>query len=271
MGQRPAQSVSLALCLGGFDPSGGAGILRDVITLSSFGIHPMALRTAETVQNGEGCLGIAPPEPDPMAQLEALLPHLRGAWGLKVGMMALPPRLRRELLGRLQELGPRFRIWDPILGPTRGVPLHSGETLLEMAGEILPAGGWIVSPNWVEAEALGRAAGARLAEPGAMVQPLLDAGAEAVWMKGGHREGAVVEDLWITPAGVKGLGPRVRQPGSIRGTGCALASAWLALRLLGRESREAALEASRWLDGRRGSSAVPGSFGRPTLPPGGAA
>jgi len=63
------------------DPSAGAGILRDVMTLAALGVHPMAVSTADTVQNGLVCLAIRPPR-DPLPAFDALVPHLGGAWGV---------------------------------------------------------------------------------------------------------------------------------------------------------------------------------------------
>ena len=83
-------AIPVALCLGGMDPSAGAGLLRDVMTLAGLGIQPMAVCTAETVQNGRACAAILAP-PDPLPFLEALAPHLAGAWGVKLGLCRLDP------------------------------------------------------------------------------------------------------------------------------------------------------------------------------------
>ena len=41
----------IGLTIAGFDPSGGAGILEDVKTMASFGLHPCAVVTSLTAQN----------------------------------------------------------------------------------------------------------------------------------------------------------------------------------------------------------------------------
>ena len=43
----PSPAAPVGLCLGGLDPSGGAGLLRDVMTLAALGVQPMAVCTAE--------------------------------------------------------------------------------------------------------------------------------------------------------------------------------------------------------------------------------
>ena len=84
-----ATAPSVALCLGGMDPSGGAGLLLDAATTAAFGVLPMVVATAETIQNGIACSRILPPAVDPVARLEALGPHLAGRWGVKLGLCAL--------------------------------------------------------------------------------------------------------------------------------------------------------------------------------------
>jgi len=254
----------LALCLGGLDPSAGAGLLRDVITLAALGVQPMAVCTADTVQNGAQCLAIRPGT-DPLAPLEALRPHLTGPWGVKLGLCALAPAVFQALAELVAELGPSVRIWDPIQAPTAGVGLHDAPGLRAMAGTLLKGGGWVVAPNLPEAAAL---AGLKGGSPEALARPLLDLGAEAVWLKGGHGDAKEVEDLWITAQGVLSLGRAPRLPGDRRGTGCTLASAWLGLRLLGQDGPGAARAAAEFLRRRWHPPVIPGGFGRPCFAPG---
>jgi hydroxymethylpyrimidine/phosphomethylpyrimidine kinase len=133
-----------------------------------------------------------------------------------------------------------------------------------MAGVLLGTGGWVVSPNLPEAGALAGAG----ADPAALARPFLELGAVAVWLKGGHGDGDTVEDLWITPGRVFSLGRSPRLPGERRGTGCTLASAWLAWRLRGQDGPEAARSAARFLRGRWEPPLRPGGFGRPCFAPG---
>lgn len=257
----------IGLSLAGFDPSGGAGILLDVRTLAELGALPMAIPLAETVQNGLACTRILPPAADPLLRLESLGPHLGGAWGVKVGLCALDlPGLRR-LMATLAQLSPRIRIWDPILAPSAGVGCHDPGGLRDLAKAILPGGGWIVSPNRGEAAALAGLppASIRTADPEALSRPLLELGAAAVWLKGGHADGEIVQDLWITEAGILPLESSPRLPGQRRGTGCFLSAAWLGLRLQGLPEVEAAREAARLLRSRWDRAAIPGGLGRPCL------
>ena len=255
----------VALCLGGMDPSGGAGLLRDVMTLADLGCQPMAVSLAETVQNGLSCSRIEAPGLDPVQRLECLAPHLAGRWGVKVSLCALEQAAFRRLCATLRHLAPPLRIWDPILAPSAGVGLHDGAGLRRMAADLLPMGGWVVSPNRGEAAAFAGLPpeAIRTAPPEALAAPWLGAGARAVWLKGGHAAGDQVQDLWITSQGIQALEAAPRLPGERRGTGCLLSATWLGLCLQGLEDIPAARASARRLRSRWDAAFAPGGAGRP--------
>lgn len=259
----------VALCLGGMDPSAGAGLLRDVLALAELGCQPMAVSLAETLQNGLACVRIEAPHLDPVQRLETLAPHLAGRWGLKLSLCALAAQDFRRLCATLRHLAPPVRIWDPILAPSAGVGLHDGQDLRVMAADLLPMGGWVVSPNRGEAAAFAGLPpeAIRHAAPEALATPWLEAGATAVWLKGGHAAGDQVQDLWITAEGTRPLEAAPRLPGERRGTGCLLSATWLGLRLRGLDDLEAAREAARRLRARWDQAFSPGGLGRPMFTP----
>jgi len=251
----------LALCLGGMDPSGGAGLIRDAVTLAELGCQPMAVSLAETLQNGLACSRIEPPGMDPVLRIESLAPHLVGRWGVKLSLCALDEKTFRRLCATLRHLAPPIRIWDPILAPSAGVGLHDGGDLRRMAADLLPMGGWVVSPNRGEAAAFAGLPPEmiRTASTETLASPWLEAGADAVWLKGGHASGNDVQDIWITRRGSEPLEQAPRLPGERRGTGCLLAATWLGLRLLGQDDRQAALESAHRLRGRWDFAFTPGA------------
>ena len=257
--------VPVALCLGGMDPSAGAGLLRDALTLASLGVHPMAVSTAETLQNGISCQLIAGPSISPALRLEALKPHLTGRWGVKLGLCALAIEELEGLMAGVDEMAPLCRIWDPIQAPTSGVTLHDGAALRRMAEVVLRGGEWVVSPNRLEAAIFGGLPPD--ADPRRLAEAFLEAGARAVWIKGGHASGELLEDFWVDAKGACGLGSRPRLPGDRRGTGCTLASAWLGFRLGDLEDLEAARRASGWIQEHWARAFTPGGAGRPVFAP----
>ncbi|GLH71929.1 hydroxymethylpyrimidine/phosphomethylpyrimidine kinase [Geothrix limicola] len=265
----PASAPPLALCLGGMDPSGGAGLLRDVLALSELGCQPMAVSLAETLQNGLACVRIEPPAMDPIQRIETLAPHLVGRWGVKLSLCALEAGTFRRLCATLRHLAPPIRIWDPILAPSAGVGLHDGEDLRRMAAELLPMGGWVVSPNRGEAAAFAGLPpeAIRTASAEELSLPWLKAGAAAVWLKGGHGAGDQVQDVWITEGRLQPLEATPRLPGERRGTGCLLSATWLGLRLQGLDDLAAAEASARRLRARWNRAFAPGGVGRPMFTP----
>ena len=259
----------LVLCLGGMDPSGGAGIVRDALALSELGCQPMVVSLAETLQNGLACTRIEPPCMDAVQRVEALAPHLVGRWGAKLSLCALNVKDLRRLCATLRHLAPPVRIWDPILAPSAGVGLHDGGDLRRMAADLLPMGGWVVSPNRGEAAAFAGFPPDAIhsASVEALATPWLEAGATAVWLKGGHAPGNQVQDFWITPQGIQALALAPRLPGERRGTGCLLSATWLGLRLQGLDDRQAALESAHRLRGRWHLAFSPGGAGRAMFSP----
>ena len=264
-----SSATPIGLSLAGLDPSAGAGLFLDARVMAELGVLPMGIPLAETLQNGLGCTRIEAPSMDPVRRLEALGPHLTAPWGVKLGLSAVDLPTLRRLLGTLEGLAPACRIWDPILAPSAGVGHHLPEALQDLARAILPSGRWIVSPNWGEAAALAGIPpeGIATAEPGTLARPLLDLGARAVWLKGGHRKGEQVEDLWITADGIRSLGAHPRLPGQRRGTGCFLSAAWVAFRLKGLDDEGAARAADTHLRGAWDRAAAPGGAGRPCFLP----
>lgn len=255
----------VALLMGGLDPSCGAGILRDALTVAAHGVQPMVLPTAETLQNGVACLQIGAPGMSPRLRLEALAPHLTGSWGVKLGLADLAMDDLAALASDLKALNPSVAIWDPVLAPTAGVGLHDGRALGRMADRLLAAHPWVVAPNRLEAAALAELPAD--ADPVNLARPWLDRGASAIWLKGGHGEGAQVEDLWMTREGAVSLGASPRLEGERRGTGCTLASTWLALRLKGADEVAAARAAAAWVRERWYQAFSPGGAGRPMFGP----
>jgi hydroxymethylpyrimidine/phosphomethylpyrimidine kinase len=229
----------------------------------------MAISLAETLQNGLACTRIEAPSLDPIQRLETVAPHLVGRWGLKLSLCAVEARNFRRLAASLRHLAPPIRIWDPILAPSAGVGLHDGEDLRRMAADLLPMGGWVVSPNRGEAAAFAGLPpeAIRSASVETLSSPWLEAGAAAVWLKGGHAAGQHVQDVWITKAGIKDLESAPRLAGERRGTGCLLSATWLGLRLLGWDDQQAALESARRLRTRWEHAFSPGGVGRAMFAP----
>lgn len=236
----------MVIVVGGIDPSGGAGLLRDVATAAARGARAHAVGTAWTEQS-EGVHRVEPRAPAAVRDaLTGAIATARPA-AVKIGM-AVGPATAAALLEALAGYdGPI--VVDPVLATSRGGTLWDGapKDLVPLLRRAT-----VVTPNAVEA---GELAGL-LVETGASAEAaarfLLDRHRlQAVLVKGGHLDEAeaVVTDALVTAGGARHwTRPRVPGPAP-RGTGCALATA-IAVELGRGQDLPAAVEAAgTWLAG----------------------
>ena len=216
--------MTTVLVIAGTDSSGGAGLARDVVTLTRLGVEAQCAVTAVTAQTDREVMAVELlPVRLVQAQICAALATRRAA-AIKIGMLgsgaiveavaeAIPPRARMPL------------VLDPVLAAS------SGGALLDAAGQaalralLLPRT-TLLTPNIPEAaQLLGAAPASSAAEIIAQGRALCGRGAGAVLMKGGHAGGELATDWLVTAEGgvLELSAPRLG--GARRGTGCALASA----------------------------------------------
>ena len=224
--------------LGGLDPTGGAGVLRDFATANriapSLPVHCVV--TAWTRQ------GTGAPAQSAAVDSERLVWQLRALpqpQAVKIGLV--PAGLEDPLLECLAEVEAPI-VLDPVLRASDGGVLGSTPQTLER----LIARATLVTPNLDEAAALVDAGG----DAGDLLVTLRERFPKVgILLKGGHaREADCVVDRLSTSARVHEL-VRPRWPGpDPRGTGCALATA-IACHLAQGESLEEAVSAAvSWLD-----------------------
>lgn len=242
--------------VGGLDPTGGAGVLRDHFTAGAVApeLSSHCVVTAWTRQ-GDG----APARPGriDVDGLEARLRRLPPPAAVKLGLVPDPcvPVVRRAIA----ELAVPI-VADPVMRASDGGDLGATPAALEP----LLAIATVVTPNVPEAIAL---VGEDL-DPKGLIDALVSRfPGTGVLLKGGH--GPVVErvtDRFAVSGTVHELS-RPRWPeGDIRGTGCALATAIACRLALGDPPDAAVRRAVTWLDdARRGARSGPD--GRLHLPP----
>ncbi len=233
------------ICVGGLDPGGGAGLLRDFVSATALGACAVVVPTAWTVQAEDGVTGIEPAGPEALARSLARLvatPY-DGATAVKIGMVATGP-LAAAIIAGLQDFqGPI--VFDPVLSASAGGSLFLGPTP-ERSLQALWQRATLVTPNLAEASALTGLATGNLAEATAAGQRLIALGACAVLVKGGHLLGEAT-DVLVTSHAIKTfVGPRIIGP-SPRGTGCALAVALAVFLASGLDLRGAIAAAKAWL------------------------
>jgi len=224
MGENKSPRLGRVLIIAGSDSGGGAGIQADIKTVTALGGYAATAITAVTVQD---TLGVHAVHPVPLeiieAQARVVLADI-GADAIKTGMLASVPVV--ELVARLLE-GPGAGIpavIDPVMVAKGGAALLHQMAVAAVVRELVPRAA-LLTPNAPEAQALTGIAVADLDGQRRAGERLLQLGAKAVLMKGGHVAGPMVIDLLLTPDGETTFeGPRL-ETRNTHGTGCTLASA----------------------------------------------
>jgi hydroxymethylpyrimidine/phosphomethylpyrimidine kinase len=237
-------SLPIVLTIAGFDPSCGAGVAADLKTLSANNCYGVAAITALTVQSTQGVKAIhATPAATLRAQLDALAEDLNIA-AVKIGMLG--NRANAAVVAEFLDATKLSNVvLDPVLQPTT-----SGPDLLDAAGvkylaEELMKRASVITPNISEAILLSGMEIKDVAGMEAAARKLVERGARAVVVKGGHMDKAV--DVLFDGTEALTLGGEHVHTENTHGSGCTFASAIAAQLALGRGLREAVMLAKAYV------------------------
>ncbi|MGD1154393.1 MAG: bifunctional hydroxymethylpyrimidine kinase/phosphomethylpyrimidine kinase [Terriglobia bacterium] len=241
------QVLSLAwpvvLSVAGFDPSAGAGIAADLKTFAAHNCYGVSAITALTVQNSLGVAAIHPVEPQILREtIQSLLADGR-VKALKIGMLhnAATAEVVREVLDSHPALP---AVLDPVVRSSSGVELLDASGLDFLRRELIPRVS-VVTPNLAEAGALTELPVDNLESMKAAARKLIEMGARAVVVTGGHLEKAI--DVFFDGTEMESfVGDRIR-PDNTHGTGCTFSSAVAANLALGRQLRDAVVLAKAFV------------------------
>lgn len=213
------------LVIAGSDSGGGAGIQGDLKTITSLGGYAMTAITALTAQNTQGVFGVHPIPDDFIAQQITLCLSDIGADAIKTGMLHSASVIT-TIVRALEPHSTIPLVVDPVMIAKGGAPLLARDALDALIEQLIPRA-TLLTPNLPEAEWL---IGQPIAStPGSMedaATALLDFGAKAVLLKGGHGEGEELTDILVTrdsaPLHITTKRIATRHT---HGTGCSFASA----------------------------------------------
>jgi hydroxymethylpyrimidine/phosphomethylpyrimidine kinase len=201
----------LVLSFAATDPTGGAGLQADVLTLAALGCHPLSVATAVTVQDTHGVARVAPLDAALVAEQAARLLAELAVAAFKIGVVASAENARAIAAQLARQ--PRVPVvLDPVLASGRGDTLADAATLAALRDELLPRA-TVLTPNTLEAEALGGVAACLARGCRYVLVTGTHAGTPEVVNTLHDARGIVREDRW----------PRLA--GGYHGSGCTLASA----------------------------------------------
>ena len=242
----------IALTIAGSDPSGGAGLQADLKTFHQHGVYGTSVVTLLTVQNTTRVSRVdVLDESLVLAQLEAVLEDVPPA-AAKTGALG-----SAALVRAIASQAAAFEfplVVDPVMISKHGAPLLDEAAQQEM--RLLIAQAALVTPNGPEAAALTRRVVESDGDAEAAAHRLIELGASAVLVKGGHLSGEQAVDVLVDATGVYRFSSPRLATDQTHGTGCSYAAA-ITARLAKGEPLHSAIEgAKKWLS--RAIATAPG-------------
>ena len=229
----------LVLTFAASDPSGGAGVQADLLTLASMGCHPLSVITAITVQDSLGIEGILPIDADWVADQARRILEDMPVDAFKIGVLGSVENIAAiaEVVSDYPDIP---LIFDPVLASGRGDELAT-EEMTDALRELLLPLTTILTPNSLEARRLADADDDDTIE--VCAERLLEMGVQFVLVTGTHENTPEVINTLYDKSGIVRADTWARLPGSYHGSGCTLASAIAAMLANGLDVPEAVREA----------------------------
>ena len=235
----------IVLTFAGSDPTGGAGLQADLLTLASMGCHPLSVVTALTVQDTRGVDDVLAIDSDWVSdQARKLLEDMPVA-AFKLGVLGSVENIAviAEILADYPDVPV---ILDPILASGRGDALAGEEMIIALKELILPQT-TVLTPNSMEARRLAEEEDDdEEPELEECADRLVSLGCEFVLVTGTHENTAEVINTLYGEEGTVRSDRWKRLPGSYHGSGCTLASAIAATLANGLDVPEAVREAQEY-------------------------
>ena len=236
----------IVLVFAATDPSGGAGLQADIMTLSSMGCHPLSCVTAITIQDTMGVEDVMPIDPEWVAdQARAVLEDMPVA-AFKIGMLGSIETIAfiAEIVSDYPEIP---LILDPVLASGRGDELATDE-MVQGLRELLVPQTTILTPNSLEARRLASDDTDDNDDPdlAECAKRLIATGCEYVLITGTHENTPQVVNALYGQEGLVRSDSWQRLPGTYHGSGCTLASAIAATIANGLSVAEAVKDAQEY-------------------------
>ncbi len=235
----------IVLAFAATDPTSGAGLQADLLTLSSMGCHALSVVTAITVQDTAGVDGVLAIDSDWVGEQARRVLEDMPVAAFKIGLAG-----SLENISVIAEIVSDYPdvplVLDPVLSSGRGDELATEEMLCALRDLLVPQT-TVLTPNSLEARRLvqegDEAEDLPLAE---CARRLVGLGAEYVLITGTHEATPQVNNSLYGSQGLVRSDSWERLPGSYHGSGCTLASAIAATLANGLEIPEAVREAQEY-------------------------
>ena len=224
------------------DPSSGAGLQADLLTLASMGCHPLSVVTAITVQDTTGVEGVLPMEAEWVADQARCVLEDMPVDAFKIGALGSVENIAAvaEILADYPDVP---LILDPALSVGRG-DTHATDAMTHALRDLLLPQTTVATPNGHELRLLAEQDDDE-SEPSLAdcAGRLVSTGCEFVLVTGTHDGTREIVNTLYGKGGVVRTDTWARLPGPFNGAGCTLASAIAAMLANGLELADAVREA----------------------------
>jgi hydroxymethylpyrimidine/phosphomethylpyrimidine kinase len=236
----------IVLTFAATDPSGGAGMQADILTIASMGCHPLSVVTAITVQDSSGVDDVHPMDAEwVIDQARTVLEDMPVA-AFKIGLLGSVDNITAiaEVISDYPDVP---LVFDPVLASGRGDEL-ANEDMLSALRELLLPQTTILTPNSMEARRLIVDEDNEQDDPNLneCAKRIIQLGCEYVLITGTHEHTPKVINTLYGERGLVRSDNWPRLPGIYHGSGCTLASAIAALLANGLPMEEAVREAQEY-------------------------
>ena len=214
---------SKILIIAGSDSSGGAGIQADIKTVTALGSYAMTAITAVTIQNTTGVKLIVPIEPKKISdQIEFTSKDIKPD-AIKIGMLH-SSNVIKSVIRSLSLIKVKKIILDPVMIAKGGAKLIDDRAINLLKTELIKKV-TLITPNIPEAELLTKTKIKTKEDMILAASILIELGAENVFIKGGHLDAKVVQDIFVNKREILIITNRRITTNNTHGTGCTLSSA----------------------------------------------
>jgi len=214
---------SKILIIAGSDSSGGAGIQADIKTITALGSYAMTAITAVTIQNTTGVNSIVPIAPRKISQQIEFTSKDIKPDAVKIGMLH-SSNVIKSVIYSLDLIKVKKIILDPVMIAKGGAKLID-EKAVKLLRNVLIKKVSLITPNIPEAEILTNTKIRNKEDMIFAASILIELGAKNVFIKGGHLDTKVVQDIFVNKNEIMLIKNKRITTSNTHGTGCTLSSA----------------------------------------------
>ena len=211
------------MIIAGSDSSGGAGIQADIKTVTALGSYAMTAITAVTIQNTTGVKSIVPIDPKEISnQIEFTSKDIKPD-AIKIGMLH-STEVIKSVIRSLDLIKVKKIILDPVMIAKGGAKLIDDKAVKLLKNELIKKVS-LITPNIPEAEILTNTKIKTKEDMIFAAHILINLGAKNVFIKGGHLDSKVVQDIFVNKNEIMLIKNKKITTNNTHGTGCTLSTA----------------------------------------------